>query len=80
MRDSRAPRPCSSISTGRQSDNCLARLAGDDGCELRTKVSNTAAADTYTHMDIPGRPYAVHHLHHDGRASLIRQRSVIKSS
>src|SRR6478735_11217842 len=49
-----------------------------DDRRLRTKVSNTASADTCTHLDSPGRSYAGARLRPGGRASLIRQRSVVQ--
>jgi hypothetical protein len=53
----------------------MRRSAVGDDRRLRTKVSNTASADTCTHMDSPGRSYAGARLRPGGRASLIRQRS-----
>jgi hypothetical protein len=53
----------------------MRRSAVGDDRRLRTKVSNTASADTCTHMDSPGRSYAGARLRPGGRASRTRQRS-----
>ena len=42
------------------------------------KLSSTAPTDGCTTMDSPGRSYAVDRPRHGGRASLIRQRSVVQ--
>jgi hypothetical protein len=56
----------------------MRRSAVGDDRRLRTKVSNSASADTCTHMDSPGPLYAGARLRPGGRASLIRQRSVVQ--
>jgi hypothetical protein len=56
----------------------MRRSAVGDDRRLRTKVSNTASADTCTHMDSPGRSYAGARLRPGGRAALTRQRSVVQ--